>query len=151
MRRLALCLTFVLFAAACTTVVPPSPSPSSAPVAPNNLANFNSATLGAVGSAIAVLMKASPIDTLVGGTLGVAVGDAISGYFKQPNTLTGTLFVPVQPQAMKIVMGDQVTGPSAAVCPQGFVFRPAGQGFTCTPQESSSTTTTTSTTVNTPR
>jgi hypothetical protein len=100
----------------CATTPPPGTLPT-----PNNLANVNSATVGQVGGLIGLILTSSPLGPVIGTGFGVAVGDLISGYFKQPNTLTGTVWMPMEAAPVKLTMTD----PRASV--------PCPPGYTCTP------------------
>ena len=117
MKALALVLALTLMGCASTAPTP---------YGPNNLANVNSATVGQVGGLIGLIMTSSPLGPVIGTGFGVAVGDLISGYFKQPNTLTGTVWMPMEASPVKLTLAD----PHAAVaCPPG---------YTCTQMQSQS-------------
>ena len=70
------------------------------------LGNINSADCAEIGSGIGYILSSAPGGVLVATLITKGACDAIGGYFKQPNTLTGTVTMPVQPPAMKLTAAE---------------------------------------------
>lgn len=89
----------------------------------NPLANLNSGSCGTLGATIGLI--ASPADAVAptaGSAFGAAVCYALAGFFTQPNTLTGSVQMPI---AMKGMVLTAETPPQPFVCPAN---------MTCTPK-----------------
>ena len=113
MKAIALVLALTL--AGCATQ-------QGGPPTPNNLANIDSSTVATAGTIIGTLMDSNPLAAIAGGVFGKLVGDALAGYFKQPNTLQGTVWMPLEAQPVRMTLAD----PRAVACPPG---------YTCTPMQ----------------
>lgn len=88
----------------------------------NVLSHLNSGTCGQLGGVVGLLtVPANAIAPVAGTAAAVAVCDALAGFFTQPNTLTGSVEMPVKMQNMELT----VANPQQFACPSN---------MTCTPK-----------------